>query len=95
MVGGTQHTKTYAMKTRSGQTLAVFNAPVDRTVRVMEAGYTINPNETEQIYVGEDGAPGFLTSYIHQSSALIPASGKPTLLSTESRLIGCEREDGF
>jgi len=95
MDGGTQHTKTYAMRTRSGQTFVVFNAPVDRTVRITRPGYTVTPNEVEQVYVGEDGAPGFLTNYLHQSSAVIPDSGKPTLLSTESRLIDCERETGF
>ncbi|MEU4970015.1 hypothetical protein [Streptomyces smyrnaeus] len=83
------------MKTRSGQTLAVFATPVDRTVRVTEPGYTVNPNEVEQVYVGESGAQGFLTYHLHQSVALIPASGKPTLLGSEYSLIGCEREDGF
>jgi len=93
--GGTRHTKTYPLKMRSGQVYAVFNTPVDRSVRVTKPGYSAEPNKYEQIYVGEGGAPGFMNSYLHQSFAVIPVSGKPELLSTESMLTGAVREDGF
>ncbi|MEU7317479.1 hypothetical protein, partial [Streptomyces sp. NPDC007083] len=49
----------------------------------------------ERVYTGESNAQGIMSAYLHQSSAVIPAKGKPELLTTESLLIGSESETGF
>ncbi|WP_431983841.1 hypothetical protein [Streptomyces qinglanensis] len=93
--GGTRYTQVYAMKMRGGQIYSVFNTPVDKSVRVTKPGYNANPDKFQQVYTGKSDAQGIMSAYLHQSSAFIPAKGKPELLTTESILIGAERESGF
>ncbi|MGP3951296.1 hypothetical protein [Streptomyces sp. 7N604] len=79
----TEHQKVYALKTKDGGTLAVFNTALRETDFGMRPDAIINPSLDMQTFVGKKSRPAFLVYYLHQSTAYLPPNRKAELLTSE------------
>lgn len=99
--GKTPHKKVYALKTKDGGTLAFFNVPVQEYLHGTRPDSSITPSDQMGVFLGnKKPSLVFLTDYLHQTEAFIPArgtrgtggkgAGKTQLLTSEYVMTGSE-----
>ncbi len=89
--GESEHEKAYTFRTRDKGTYAVFNTAVDVDQQVIADNLEMVPGPNLHPFVGKKPSKGFSLHWLHQSSAVLPAHGKPQLLDYEVELTGVRR----
>ncbi|MFI7241668.1 hypothetical protein [Streptomyces qinglanensis] len=89
--GESEHEKIYTFRTRDKGTYAVFNTAVDVDQQVIADNLEMVPAPNLHPFVGKKPSKGFSLHWLHQSSAVLPAHGKPQLLDYEVELTSVRR----